>query len=231
VNARSPAVSVRGLERRYAGPPEVVALHPCAFDVDHGDFVAITGPSGSGKTTLLSLLGLLDTPSAGSYLLDGVDTASLTDRQRTALRAYRIGFVFQAFHLVSYRSVTDNVELGLTYQGVNRRHRRRAALEVIDQVGLTHRRDASCTTLSGGEKQRVAIARSLIRQPTLMLCDEPTGNLDTATSNQVLDLIEHVHLRGVTIVMITHDPDVAARATRRLTITDGVVAEPSPLIA
>ena len=104
-------------------------------------------------------------------------------------------------------------------------------LEVIDQVGLSHRRDASCTTLSGGEKQRVAIARSLIRQPTLMLCDEPTGNLDTATSNQVLDLIEQVHLHGVTIVMITHDPDVAARATRRLTITDGVVAEPSPLIA
>ncbi len=228
MTTRAPAVSVRGIERRFLGPPEVVALAPCDFDVEHGDFVAITGPSGSGKTTLLSLLGLLDTPSAGSYRLDGVDTASLTDRQLTSLRAHRIGFVFQAFHLVGYRSVVDNVELGLIYQGVNRRQRRRTALEVIDQVGLTHRRDALCTTLSGGEKQRVAIARSLIRHPTLMLCDEPTGNLDTATSNQVLDLIEQVHLQGVTVVMITHDPDVANRATRRLTIVDGHVAEHAP---
>lgn len=228
---RPSAVSVRGLERRFPGPPEIVALHSCEFDIGHGDFVAITGPSGSGKTTLLSLLGLLDTPTAGSYLLDGVDTASLTDRQRTALRAHRIGFVFQAFHLVGYRSVTDNVELGLIYQGVNRRHRRRAALDVIDQVGLSHRRDALCTTLSGGEQQRVAIARSLIRQPTLMLCDEPTGNLDSATSVQILDLIEHVHLDGVTIVIITHDPHIATRATRRLTISDGFVTEPSPLTA
>ena len=228
MTTRTPAVSVRGIERRFPGPPEVVALAPCDFDVEHGDFVAITGPSGSGKTTLLSLLGLLDTPSAGSYRLDGVDTASLTDRQLTSLRAHRIGFVFQAFHLVGYRSVADNVELGLTYQGVNRRQRRRTALEVIDQVGLTHRRDALCTTLSGGEKQRVAIARSLVGHPTLMLCDEPTGNLDTTTSNQVLDLIEQVHLQGVTVVMITHDPDVANRATRRLTIVDGHVAEHAP---
>jgi putative ABC transport system ATP-binding protein len=223
----APAVSVRGLERRFGGPAEVVALRACDFDIAHGDFVAITGPSGSGKTTLLSLLGLLDAPSAGSYRLDGTDTASLSDRQRTALRAHHIGFVFQAFHLVGYRTVTDNVELGLTYQGVRRRQRRRAALEVIDQVGLSHRRDALCTTLSGGEKQRVAIARSLVRQPTIMLCDEPTGNLDTTTSDQVLDLIERVHLDGVTIVMITHDPTVAVRATRRLDITDGHVTEPA----
>lgn len=228
MNARPPAVSVRGLERCFVGPPEVVALQPCDFDIGHGDFVAVTGPSGSGKTTLLSLLGLLDTPTGGTFLLDGVDTASLSDRQLTALRAHRIGFVFQAFHLVSYRSVIDNVELGLTYQGISRRQRRCLAGEVIDQVGLSHRRDALCTTLSGGEKQRVAIARSLIRQPTLMLCDEPTGNLDTATSDQILDLIEHAHLQGVTVVMITHDPNVARRATRRLAITDGHVTEPTP---
>ena len=228
MNARPPAVSVRGLERRFVGPPEVVALQPCDFDIGHGDFVAVTGPSGSGKTTLLSLLGLLDTPTGGTFLLDGVDTASLSDRQLTALRAHRIGFVFQAFHLVSYRSVIDNVELGLTYQGISRRQRRCLAGEVIDQVGLSHRRDALCTTLSGGEKQRVAIARSLIRQPTLMLCDEPTGNLDTTTSDQILDLIEHAHLQGVTVVMITHDPNVARRATRRLAITDGHVTEPTP---
>lgn len=228
MNARPPAVSVRGLERRFVGPPEVVALQPCDFDIGHGDFVAVTGPSGSGKTTLLSLLGLLDNPTGGTFLLDGVDTASLSDRQLTALRAHRIGFVFQTFHLVSYRSVIDNVELGLTYQGISRRQRRCLAGEVIDQVGLSHRRDAQCTTLSGGEKQRVAIARSLIRQPTLMLCDEPTGNLDTATGDQILDLIEHAHLQGVTVVMITHDPNVARRATRRLAITDGHVTEPTP---
>jgi putative ABC transport system ATP-binding protein len=225
MSTQPPAVAVRGLERRFPGPAEVVALAPCDFDVARGDFVAVTGSSGSGKTTLLSLLGLLDTPTAGSYVLDGVDTAALTDQQLTALRAHRIGFVFQAFHLVGYRSVLDNVELGLTYQGVNRRRRRRSALEIVDQVGLSHRRDALCATLSGGEKQRVAIARSLIRQPALMLCDEPTGNLDTTTSNQVLDLIEQVHRQGVTIVMITHDHDVADRATRHLTIVDGRVSE------
>ena len=223
-----PAVMVDGLTRVYAGPPETIALHPCSFTIDHGDYVSITGPSGSGKTTLLSLLGLLDTPTAGTYQLNGIGVAEFTDPERAAIRAHHIGFVFQAFHLVGYRSVADNVELGLTYQGVNRRQRRRTALEVIDQVGLTHRRDALCTTLSGGEKQRVAIARSLVGHPTLMLCDEPTGNLDTTTSNQVLDLIEQVHLQGVTVVMITHDPDVANRATRRLTIVDGHVAEHAP---
>jgi putative ABC transport system ATP-binding protein len=220
------AVEVRQLERRFTGPPDVVALQPASFTVNRGDFVAVTGPSGSGKTTLLSLLGLLDTPTAGTYLLDGVDTAGLSDRDRTALRAHRIGFVFQAFHLVGYRSVIDNVELGGTYQGTRRRQRRQAALDVIDQVGLSHRTNALCSTLSGGEKQRVAIARALIRTPTLMLCDEPTGNLDSTTSEQILDLINAVHDTGVTIMMITHDPNVAARATRRLDITDGHVTEP-----
>lgn len=220
------AVEVRQLERRFTGPPDVVALQPADFVVHRGDFVAVTGPSGSGKTTLLSLLGLLDTPTAGTYLLDGVDTAGLTDRERTALRAHRIGFVFQAFHLVGYRSVIDNVELGVTYQGTRRRQRRRAAGAVIEQVGLGHRTNALCSTLSGGEKQRVAIARALIRTPTLMLCDEPTGNLDSITSEQILDLINAVHDTGVTIMMITHDPNVAARATRRLDITDGHVTEP-----
>lgn len=222
-------VEVCGLERRFEGPPEVVALQPTDFTIQHGDFVAVTGPSGSGKTTLLSLLGLLDTPTAGSYLLDGVDTAAMSDWERTSLRAYRIGFVFQAFHLIGYRSVADNVELGLTYQGIRRRERRRAALEVIEQVGLGHRRDALCTTLSGGEMQRVAIARALVRKPTLVLCDEPTGNLDTATSDQILELIEQVHHNGLTVMMITHDSAVAARATRRLEITDGHVTDPDSI--
>lgn len=221
-----PAVMVDGLTRVFPGPPETIALHPCSFTIDHGDYVSITGPSGSGKSTLLSLLGLLDTPTAGTYQLDGVDVAELTDPERAAIRAHRIGFVFQAFHLVGYRSVVDNIELGLTYQGVPHRQRRQRALDICERVGLAHRTDALCSTLSGGEKQRVAIARTLIRQPSLVLCDEPTGNLDTATSDTVLELIEQLHHDGLTIVIITHDPDTAARARRHLTILDGHVTEP-----
>jgi len=220
------AVEVDGISRVFAGPPEVVALHPCTFPIDHAESVSITGPSGSGKTTLLSLLGLLDRPSDGDYRLDGIDVADLPDRERSAMRAHRIGFVFQAFHLVGYRSVIDNVELGLTYQGVTRRQRRQQALDVIEQVGLTSRREALCSQLSGGEKQRVAIARTLIRRPALVLCDEPTGNLDTATSEQILDLIEHLHQHGMTVVIITHDPTIAARTQRTLNIRDGHLTEP-----
>ncbi len=225
---KPPAVEAVGLTRVYPGPPEVVALQPCSFTIDRGDYVAITGPSGSGKTTLLSLLGVLDQPSAGSYLLDGVDIGRLNDSQRATVRAHKIGFVFQAFHLVGYRTVLDNVELGLTYQGIPRRQRRQHARHVIEQVGLAHRSTALCSTLSGGEKQRVAIARTLIREPSLVLCDEPTGNLDTATSTQVLDLIEHLHQQGLTVVIITHDPDIAARAQRHLAIRDGHLTQPQP---
>lgn len=218
-----PVVAVEGLTRSFAGPPEVIALQPCSFVIEHGDYLAITGPSGSGKTTLLSLLGLLDEPTAGRYELDGVDVADLSDGERAGVRAHRIGFVFQAFHLVGYRSVLDNVELGLTYQGVSRRQRRDLARGIVAQVGLTSRQEALCAHLSGGEKQRVAIARSLIRQPSLVLCDEPTGNLDSDTSDQVLDLIDTLNASGQTVVMITHSPDVAARATSRMSIRDGVV--------
>ncbi len=219
-------VRVVNLTRRYDGPPEVTALHPCSFSIHTGEYIAVTGPSGSGKSTLLSLLGLLDEPTSGEYWLDGHNVADLSDRQRAAIRAHKIGFVFQAFHLIGYRSVVDNVQLGLTYQGINRRQRRQHAIEVINQVGLRHRTHALCSTLSGGERQRVAVARVLIRQPALVLCDEPTGNLDTTTSTQVLDLIEQLHQQGLTIVVITHDPDTATRAQRNLTITDGHVNEP-----
>lgn len=224
-----PVVIVDGLSKVYPGPPEVAALQACSFTIHRGEAVAITGASGSGKTTLLSLLGLLDTPTAGRYVLDGVDVAGLSDRQRSAVRAKRIGFVFQAFHLLGYRSVVDNVELGLLYQGIPRRERRRRANDVVAQVGLQHRRHQLCSRLSGGEKQRVAIARTLIRQPSLVLCDEPTGNLDTATTDQVLQLLDELHERGLTIVVITHDPQIAARAERNLRISDGVLTEPGPI--
>lgn len=226
---KEPVVFVDGLSKVYPGPPQVAALQPCSFTIRRGEAVAITGASGSGKTTLLSLLGLLDTPTSGRYVLDGVDVAGLSDRKRSAVRAERIGFVFQAFHLLGYRSVVDNVELGLLYQGVPRRERRRRAYDVIDQVGLQHRRHQLCSRLSGGEKQRVAIARTLIRQPSLVLCDEPTGNLDTATTEQVLHLLDDLHDQGLTIVVITHDAHIAARAERNLQISDGILTEPDPI--
>ena len=223
--AAASVVIADGLSRVFDGPPPVIALQPCSFAIDRGQFVAVTGPSGSGKTTLLSLLGLLDTPTAGRYVLDGLDVAELSDKQRAAVRARRIGFVFQAFHLIAYRSVVDNVELGLLYQGLSKRERKTAALEVIERVGLTSRRHGLCGQLSGGEKQRVAIARALVRQPALILCDEPTGNLDSANSEQVLGFVQQLHSDGMTVVIITHDSAVAQLAERRLEIHDGVVTE------
>jgi putative ABC transport system ATP-binding protein len=219
-------VRAEGLSKVYPGQPDVVALRPCSFVIRRGESVAISGASGSGKTTLLSLLGLLDTPTTGRYVLDGTDMAELSDRQRSAVRARRIGFVFQAFHLVPYRTVLDNVELGLLYQGVRRRDRRQMAMTVINRVGLSHRCHAVCSRLSGGEKQRVAIARTLVREPSLVLCDEPTGNLDTVTANQVLGLLDELqHHHGLTVIVITHDPAHAARAERNLIIADGMVTE------
>jgi putative ABC transport system ATP-binding protein len=226
-----PVVRTDGLAMVYPGPPEVSALRPCSFTIDRGDYVAITGPSGSGKTTLLSLLGLLDVATSGVYELDGVDVAQLSDSQRSAVRARRLGFVFQSFHLIGYRTVVDNVELGLLYLGLSRKERRTRALEVIEHVGLSSRRGGLCSQLSGGEKQRVAIARTLIREPSLVLCDEPTGNLDTGTSSQILDLIEQLHVAGLTVMIITHDPAVAARAKRHLTIRDGVLTEGAEALA
>ena len=218
-------VDVDNLTKVFPGPPAVTALRPCTFQIRRGEYVAITGASGSGKTTLLSLLGLLDIPTSGRYRLDGIDVAGLDDGDRSAVRAHRIGFVFQAFHLLGYRSVADNIELGLLYQGIPKAQRRLRAAEVIERVGLAHRQYAPCSTLSGGEKQRVAIARALIRQPALILCDEPTGNLDTATTAQILALLDALHVTGLTIAVITHDPSIAKSAQRHLTITDGSLTE------
>jgi len=221
----TPVVAVTDVTRMFAGPPPVTALQPCTFEIWPGEFVAVTGPSGSGKSTLLSVLGLLDAPTSGRYVLDGYDTAGMSDNERSAMRARRLGFVFQAFHLVGYRSVLDNVELGLLYQGVGRRERRTRAEEMVERVGLTARQDALCAHLSGGEKQRVAIARTLIRRPAVVLCDEPTGNLDTVNSDAILSTLHELHHEGLTIIVITHDPDIARQAQRHLQIRDGVVTE------
>jgi putative ABC transport system ATP-binding protein len=229
--ATAPVVVFDQVARIYPGHPAVVALRPCDLRIGPGDYLAVTGPSGSGKSTLLNLLGLLDSPSAGCYLLDGQDVSRLGERRRTALRSHRLGFVFQFFHLLPYRTSLENVELGMLYQGIARHERRARALEALTRVGLQQRRDALPPTLSGGERQRVAIARSVANQPRLLLCDEPTGNLDTATSNSILDLLDELHEGGLTLVVVTHDPEVAVRATRQVTIRDGLVEEPDHPVA
>jgi len=218
-----PVVEMRAVTRSYPGTPPVPALRECDVRIDRGEHVAIVGPSGSGKTTLLNLLGLLDEPTSGEYLLDGQPTARLPERRRCDIRASVIGFVFQSFHLVAYRSAVENVETGLLYQRVGRRERRRRAVEVLERVGLGGRMWATPTELSGGERQRVAIARALVRRPSLVLCDEPTGNLDSASGQQVLALLDELNADGLTIVVITHDDVVAARARRTLEIRDGIV--------
>lgn len=184
-------------------------------------FVAVVGPSGSGKSTFLNMLGLLDTPTAGTYRLGGVDTSLLGEDARTGLRGARIGFVFQSFHLMNHRSAVENVELAMLYQRVDPRDRTSRARRALEQVRLGHRADALPSQLSGGERQRVAIARALVNRPSVLLCDEPTGNLDSATAGDVLGLIDDLHADGLTILLITHDPAVAARAGRTLTIRDG----------
>ena len=217
-------IELRGLARTYPGPP-VHALRPTGLVIGKGDYVAVTGPSGSGKSTLLHLLGLLDAPTAGSYLLDGLDTSTLPDRDRSALRGRRIGVVFQAFHLLAYRTALENVLLAELYNQTSRSTRVQAAVDALRAVGLGHRLDALPTTLSGGECQRVAIARALVNQPSLLLCDEPTGNLDSRNAAALMELLDQLNSGGLTIVIITHDPNVAAHATRTVAISDGILSE------
>ncbi|MFD7985857.1 ABC transporter ATP-binding protein [Kitasatospora indigofera] len=219
-------IRLAGVGRIFPGPPPVTALHPSDLEIRRGEYVAVTGPSGSGKSTLLHLLGLLDTPSTGSYELDGIDTARLGDRDRSTLRGQRIGFVFQSFHLLAHRTAEENVLLAQLYNRTPRARRRAAAREALARVGLAHRTRALPGTLSGGERQRVAIARALVNGPSLLLCDEPTGNLDSANAEAVLTRFDDLHAQGHTLVVITHDPAVAARAERSVRIGDGRLREP-----
>ncbi|MEU9505370.1 ABC transporter ATP-binding protein [Micromonospora sp. NPDC048170] len=207
----------------YPGPPPVPALRPTNLTVHRGEYVSIVGPSGSGKSTLLNILGLLDRPTEGKFLLDGVDTGALGDRERTALRGLRIGFVFQAFHLLARRTAVENVALAQLYRATPAQQRRHDAREALERVGLAHRLNTEPARLSGGERQRVAIARALAAQPALLLCDEPTGNLDSANAATVLQLLDDLWHAGMTVLVITHDPTVADQAPRRIIIRDGVV--------
>jgi putative ABC transport system ATP-binding protein len=220
-----PVVELDGVWRVFDSDPPVEALRDVNLVVQRGEHVAIIGPSGSGKSTLLNVLGLLDRPTDGRYLIDGIDTDELSDRGRAAERGRRIGFVFQSFHLLSYRTVEENVMLSELYLGTNRRDRRRRAIEALERVGLGHRLGFEPIRLSGGERQRVAIARALLGSPSLLLCDEPTGNLDSKNTESVLDLFDELREQGLTILVITHDHDVAERAQRQVRMIDGQLTD------
>ncbi|MFE0425866.1 ABC transporter ATP-binding protein [Streptomyces sp. NPDC058953] len=222
----APVMEFREVGLVYPGPPPVTALAECRLVVGRGEFVAVVGPSGSGKSTFLNIAGLLDVPTSGTYLVDGVDSRTLTEGERTALRGRRIGFVFQSFHLLPHRSAAENVGLALVYTGTPRAERDRRAREALDRVGLGRRTESPPTRLSGGERQRVALARAIVARPALLLCDEPTGNLDTGNATAVMDLLAGLNADGMTIVVITHDPEVAAQAGRTVTIRDGRLTEP-----
>jgi macrolide transport system ATP-binding/permease protein len=221
----STVIELRSIYRQYGVESAVHALTDVDLSVDEGDWMAITGPSGSGKSTLLNILGCLDRPTSGSYRLDGIETTELSDNQRAGLRSQRIGFVFQSFHLLPYRTVLENVMLAEVYRRRPFRGRRERAIATIERVGLARRADFLPTKLSGGERQRVAIARALLGSPSLLLCDEPTGNLDSKTAATILDILAELNRDGLTLVVVTHDETVASRASRRVHIIDGSLTD------
>jgi putative ABC transport system ATP-binding protein len=216
-------IAAAGLRRTFAAG-DIRAVRGVDLTVRAGEFLALTGPSGSGKSTLLNLLGLLDTPTGGEYRLGGRRVDRLAERERTRVRARVTGFVFQGFHLIEHQTVLENVVTGLAYAGVARPDRRERAVAVLEQVGLGARRHARPGLLSGGERQRVAIARAVARRPDLLLCDEPTGNLDSANARGVLDILDRLHAGGQTLIVVTHDEYVAGRAPRRVHMRDGEIS-------
>jgi len=217
-------IQLRNLAKVYqSGDSEFAALHDVNLDIERGDFVAITGSSGSGKSTLMNLLGCLDSPSRGSYLLAEKDVAKLSRIELAKVRNEFIGFVFQNFNLLSRTSALENVELPLIYARVPPSERHKRAKESLERVGLGHRAGHTPSQLSGGQQQRVAIARALVTRPPLILADEPTGNLDSATSVEIMKLLTELQKSGMTILFVTHEPDIAAYAARKLLLKDGAV--------
>ncbi|MDG1977284.1 MAG: ABC transporter ATP-binding protein [Phycisphaerales bacterium] len=222
-----PTAVLEGLTKHYYKPDGsilVEALRGIDLVIPSGEYCAIMGASGSGKSTLMNLLGCLDRPSSGRYLLDGIDVSGLDDTALSRVRGRRIGFVFQAFNLVSELTIVENVEVPLFYQGVPRAERRARAVERLSLVGLEDRLGHRPSELSGGQQQRVAIARSLVTDPAIIMADEPTGNLDTATGDAILNIFRQLHTEGMTIIMVTHDPKIADHCQRVVTLEDGLVA-------
>jgi putative ABC transport system ATP-binding protein len=226
---RPPLISLRGVTRVYGeGDAAVHALRGVDLDIAEGEFVAIMGPSGSGKSTAMNIIGALDTPTGGSYRFSGADVGGFDRHQRALLRRNYLGFVFQGFNLLARTSALDNVELPLIYKGIGRAERRARARSVLERVGLGHRLDKAPSKLSGGEQQRVAIARAIASEPAVLLADEPTGNLDTARSREIMDLISRLnHEEGITVIMVTHEPDMAAYCDRLVHFVDGQIESDS----
>jgi putative ABC transport system ATP-binding protein len=219
-------ITMTELTRVYdLGPQKIYALNGVNLTIEQGEYVAIMGPSGSGKSTLMNIIGCLDTPTSGSYVLDGVPVETLDDDQLAAIRNRKIGFVFQTFNLLARTTALQNVELPLVYAKVPRAERRRLAEEALVAVGLGDRMGHQPNELSGGQRQRVAIARALVNKPSLLLADEPTGNLDSQTGREILDLFHELHARGNSIIMVTHEDDVAQEAARIIHIRDGKVKD------
>jgi putative ABC transport system ATP-binding protein len=222
------AVALRGVGRTFGSDPPVVALRDVDLTIPHGTSLAIVGVSGSGKSTLLNVLGCLDRQDTGTYLFDGIDVGRLDDDARAALRAQRIGFVFQTFNLLAHRTVLDNVMLAEVYRGAEREGRADRARAALERVGMLKRAGFLPVKLSGGEQQRVAIARALMAEHTLLLCDEPTGNLDSANTAAVLALFDELRSAGLTLIIVTHEEDVARHAGRRVRMVDGRLTEETP---
>ena len=221
----APTLELRNVTKSYPGQPPVVALDDVSLTVPHGGFVAIVGPSGSGKSTLLNIVGTLDRPTSGQVSINGNDVSNLPDRMLSAVRSSLLGFVFQQFFLLDGTSALDNVANGLLYSGGNRNERRERAAEALKKVGLEHRLFHLPNELSGGEKQRVAIARAIVGRPQLVLADEPTGALDTKTSDSIVALLTELNEAGSTILVITHDRELAARLPRQVRFRDGCIVE------
>lgn len=224
-----PLITINDIGRKYVIGAEVIhAIKSVSLTINKGEFVALMGPSGSGKSTLMNILGCLDTPTKGEYILNGIDVSHMTDNELAEVRNTEIGFVFQTFNLLPRNTALDNVALPLVYSGISKDERMGRARKALENVGLGHRVDHKPNELSGGQRQRVAVARALINNPSIILADEPTGNLDTKTSIEIMGLIEDIHAKGNTIILVTHEEDIAMHAHRIVRMRDGLVENDYP---